>query len=995
MEQHELRLDEAQDFLGPDAPAQIHAATHHAGVRAGRVNQDAVETRGVGFRRRGWQRFNAGHAEARAILPNALEAVGIVVAGDETALVLHSRADKRRLAAGRGAEVEHGFARLRIENMHREKRARILHIEPAVAETVEAGERRMGFEPEDGALANPIPVTKIELDVLVLDILLVPALEERAGGGLDHVQPCVGEWRRVVPFEQPRRVGRTPALMPAGDKPFGVRPAEVRLGLLERLQRAAGLILFTRITAKERVDEASLRLEAKSFDQLDRLVHSRVIGHAIEPEKLVEAETQEMLQFGLLYAAIGLAGDEPVERGLPAHDAAAEFLAQRAIGRRERGFRQRAIEQGFDVILAPFTLPQHLRGNFSWSLKSHTAIMSGRAQAREEFGSMNFKEEFEKLVATGKITRAQIEPLVQLATHGYCSHRSWGFGKVTAVDAVLGRVVIDFQSKKAHAMDLAFAATSLTAIPKNHILARKAADLAGLRQMAALHHLDLVRLVLQSYDGRATADQIQQVLVPDVIADDYKKWWEVAKREMKTDGHFLVPVKKTEPIVLQEAETTLQDRLLTDFRAAKGLKAKLAVTHELVKSAHDLSNKKAAAAEVLPALNADIASHLRTQQPLALEAIFARDDLRHGTGADAIEGEPNANAIWSQNPRLNQLLEEITAAKHRRALVSFQESSPVWFEAALGIINTVSAKLCHECVQVLAQAGHLTRVRDALARLISQHQASSELLLWLAKERSDTFADILGPEVFRAMITAMERDAFNEKKSNRLRDFILSDMELIEDLIGSADIETIKDLTRALQLSPSFDDMDKRSLLARIVKAHPAVQSLISGEQHAKQDTTLIVSWASLERRKVEYEDMVKVQIPANSKEIAIARSYGDLRENHEYKAAKEMQKILMRRKSEIEAELGRSRGTDFANPKTDIVSVGTTVTVSDSTGQRETYTLLGAWDGDPDKNILSYLTPLAQALMGRAAGVSVNFEMEGSKKALRIESIIAATTLP
>ncbi len=605
---------------------------------------------------------------------------------------------------------------------------------------------------------------------------------------------------------------------------------------------------------------------------------------------------------------------------------------------------------------------------------------------------MNFKEEFEKLVATGKITRAQIDPLVQLATHGYCSHRSWGFGKVTAVDAVLGRVVIDFQSKKGHGMDLSFAASSLTAIPKDHILARKSADIAGLRQMAALHHIDLIRVVLQSHGGRATADQIQQVLVPDVIADDYKKWWEVAKREMKTNGHFLVPSKKTDVIVLQEAETTLQDRLLSDFRAAKGLKAKLTVTHELVKSAHDLSDKKAAAAEVLPLLNADIASHLRTQQPLALEAIFARDDLRHGTGAAAIEGEPTAKGVWSQNPRLNQLLEEIAAAKHRRALLSFQESSPIWFEAVIGIVNNVSAKLCHECVQVLAQGGHLERVRDALGRLISQHQASSELLLWIAKERSDTFADILGPEVFRAMITAMERDAFNEKKSNRLRDFILGDMELIGDLVGSADIDVIKDLTRALQLSPSFDDMDKRSLLARIVKAHPAVQSLISGEQHIKQDTALIVSWASLGRRKIEDEEMVKVQIPANSKDIAIARSYGDLRENHEYKAAKETQKVLMRRKSELEDQLGRARGTDFANPKTDVVGIATTVTVCDSAGLRETYTLLGAWDGDPDRGILSYLTPLAQALMGRAAGETVDFEMGDTKKRFHLESIVGAT---
>src|SRR5438034_7088772 len=206
------------------------------------------------------------------------------------------------------------------------------------------------------------------------------------------------------------------------------------------------------------------------------------------------------------------------------------------------------------------------------------------------------------------------------------------------------------------------------------------------------------------------------------------------------------------------------------------------------------------------------------------------------------------------------------------------------------------------------------------------------------------------------MLTAMERDQFNEKRSNRLRDFILDDQDLLVELIGSADLEVIKDLTRALQLSPCFDDMDKRSLLARIVKSYPAVQSLISGEQ-SRQDASLLVSWESLEKRKSEYTELVQKKIPANSKEIAIARSYGDLRENHEYKAAKEMQKILMRRKSELEAQLVRARGTDFASARTDAVGLGTRVRVTDLVANHpETFTILGAWDSDPEKGVVSYL---------------------------------------
>jgi transcription elongation GreA/GreB family factor/transcription elongation factor GreA-like protein len=602
------------------------------------------------------------------------------------------------------------------------------------------------------------------------------------------------------------------------------------------------------------------------------------------------------------------------------------------------------------------------------------------------------KEEFEKLVATGKLTKQQVEPLVALTESRYCMHRSWGFGKITTVDTVFARFVIDFPSKAGHTMDLAFAADSLKPIPPDHILARKLSDIESLRQMAALHHLDLIKLVLQSYGGRATIDQIEKALVPDVITSDWKKWWEAAKRELKKDGHFQLPGKKSEPIIYQAKETSLQERLMGEFRAAKGLKARVSVAHELLKSISDLTDKKAAGEEALTTLNNEIAAYQRNQPAVALEAIFVREDLRDAIGGEPTEQAISSNTFWTQETKFGAVLEALPAAKHRRALESFKEANPnLWHDALISSLNSVSTKLAGEMAHALIHGGKLDLLKETLARLISQHQASSDLLLWLAKERSDTYADILGPEVFRAMLTAMERDQFNEKRSNKLRDFILDDQTLLVELIGSADLEVIKDLTRALQLSPCFDDMDKRSLLARIVKTYPAVQSMISGES-TRQEATLQVSWESLERRKNEYQELVQKKIPANSKEIAVARSYGDLRENHEYKAAKEMQKILMRQKSDLETQLVRARGTDFANVKTDVVSIGTKVGVTDlNANHSEHFEILGAWDSDPEKGIISYLTPVAQALIGKKIGEEVELELEGAKKRFRVDSIAAA----
>src|SRR5215831_340592 len=134
------------------------------------------------------------------------------------------------------------------------------------------------------------------------------------------------------------------------------------------------------------------------------------------------------------------------------------------------------------------------------------------------------REELEKMAVAGKLEPRHIEPLLRLIENGFCMHRSWGFGQIRSVDTVFARFTIDFPNKPGHTMDLSFAAESLKPISKDHILARKASDLEGLRQLAATNHLELVKLVLNSYEGKATVEQIQQVLVPDVIRDDWKKW---------------------------------------------------------------------------------------------------------------------------------------------------------------------------------------------------------------------------------------------------------------------------------------------------------------------------------------------------------------------------------------------------------------------------------------------------------------------------------------
>ena len=78
--------------------------------------------------------------------------------------------------------------------------------------------------------------------------------------------------------------------------------------------------------------------------------------------------------------------------------------------------------------------------------------------------------------------------------------------------------------------------------------------------------------------------------------------------------------------------------------------------------------------------------------------------------------------------------------------------------------------------------------------------------------------------------------------------------------------------------------------------------------------------------------------------------------------------------------------------PRTDVVSIGTIVRATDLDDQPDArrFTILGAWDSDPDKGIVSYLSPVAQSLLNRKVGDEVEFEIHGARHRHRIESIEA-----
>ncbi|MGI8956390.1 MAG: GreA/GreB family elongation factor [Chthoniobacterales bacterium] len=599
--------------------------------------------------------------------------------------------------------------------------------------------------------------------------------------------------------------------------------------------------------------------------------------------------------------------------------------------------------------------------------------------------------ELQKLVDAGKLTAAGAEQLDQLTPGSYCLHKSWGFGRVADWNLLLNQILIDFAKKKAHPMQLQYAAENLAPIPADHFLAQKATDLPALKTQLRENAPEVMRNILQSLGGKATPAQISGWLLGDVFSEpEFKRWWDSTKKLLKKEGHFLFPTKKNDPIELRDAPVSRADEMLTFFNQARQPKEQAAALDQIIKLHHEFESPETQLQPLLEAIEETARRNQRLNPAMAFEFLIARDDL--------LQLEPKLRSanpdftlerlIVEEEPHLGEILPKIPSAKERRILHVLPAAlGERWTQRALQLMQGSNARLVSSMPKVFAEAGRLDDLRAALDRSLREHSATSEMLYWLCKNRSD-WPELINPELLSAILSACERDQHNESnsRSTRLRDLLLSDRSLIPDIFAGAEPGLARDAMRRLLLSPVFDELTKRSLMARIIKLYPDLQSLVSGEQAEEKSDALVVSWSSLEKRKAELLELVNKKIPENSKEIGVARSYGDLRENFEFKAAKEMQAVLMRRKSELERDLHRARGTTFESPDLSQVSIGTIVTLRDpSSNEVETYTILGAWDGDPDRSIISYQTAIGQSLLGHRLGeiVELNAENDSGRYAI------------
>jgi transcription elongation factor GreA len=439
-----------------------------------------------------------------------------------------------------------------------------------------------------------------------------------------------------------------------------------------------------------------------------------------------------------------------------------------------------------------------------------------------------------------------------------------------------------------------------------------------------------------------------------------------------------------------------EQEILEEYYVTKQPKKKILLAEKL----YQISSSVEEIEKDLPHIFDDLTATIKDARQLTtadrLHGVWVRNDLARHLHTDVDILEPTSASIILASQDHVSLAEQLPSNYQRRFLDVITRVYPdSWQDVIINLLRSSQGKFTAECITFLVDKGQGDLVADCFRRWLNEQTLKSSVLLWIIRNRhSRKFAKLVdgmvSPRLLAAIFYAIDYEALQNTSNRRitLADALSDDPELIADLLAESNDETARDLAQTLLLNQGFEDLTKKSLIARFIKLFPKIQSLVAGEA-TRQVEALFVSQESFDARKREYENLLQVRIPENKAAIQAARELGDLRENAEYKMARQEQDTLLARKSYLETEISRARVTDFSVANLAAVGIGSIVElINRGSGRTHRYAILGAWDSNPEKDIISYKTPLGQTLLGKKTGDAVRTEIGGSVEEWTLQKI-------
>jgi len=607
---------------------------------------------------------------------------------------------------------------------------------------------------------------------------------------------------------------------------------------------------------------------------------------------------------------------------------------------------------------------------------------------------------------------ADFEKHIAFDKGNFVYHRTWGVGRIASI--VGDEIKIDFSKKRGHAMALKMAVDALQTLNKEHIWVLKATKKKDeLREMILKEKekntndniVWTLKTIIKSFGNACDMKRIKAELSPDakglITPGEWSTWNTKARDILKSNPDFGVSPENSDVFIVRDRPVSVTEKLYNEFTAQRNFYDKVSAIRDYA------GNKKADPdseyfTEMLTYFSsflrpAPVNESRRTADSASQSAEYAvssyllLDELglnkNYSFIKSALVSQGNAVSfadVFSNLKDIPLYFKNLKDAKLKAEfLANVKQFISHWADIYVKLFPYSQLPSIPENLE---EAGQDSKLTSLCFDCFDKHRDNREAVVWLYKNsRNKNWFKAANISFEKQLITLIHildftyRDIENNKntvenkKINKLvYNILFKDGDLML-FFDTADEDAIIRIFTFLNDVKDLDPQDKLNLRYRILDKFPNFK-FITDVEKKKVSRGLMVTHTMYEEKKKLLDRIMRVDYPANAKELEYAKSLGDLRENAEYKAALEKQEQLNSQMAKINEEFEKAQLFDPKSVNTSKVSFGTKVTLfNENSGKDEEYTILGPWESeankDSNKNIINYLSPFGRDILNKTVG--------------------------
>jgi transcription elongation GreA/GreB family factor len=537
-----------------------------------------------------------------------------------------------------------------------------------------------------------------------------------------------------------------------------------------------------------------------------------------------------------------------------------------------------------------------------------------------------------------------------------------GVGRVVEVNLGLESFKVDFERHRGLMVGFKAAAKLLRPLPPGHVLRRKLEDPAGLK---AASPPELLRVTLQSFDQPLTAGEIREALAGIVTEAQWTSWWNAARKHPQV---LASGGGARQTYTWAESSGDAQESVWRAFERAEPRRQLELLRREGPRD---------------PALRDRMAARLQEvggeaaaggDPGLAWETWFGLERAG-GPGSLDLARLPWAPEALLAARDLGRLFGGIEDRLLReRAYLMARENRADWTAVYRDALTRESDPRALDTLAGGLAAGAPRELDRFLDGLLTQPHRHPAAFTWLA-ERAAVDEEVRARNPLRLLqqiLGSLNRDEFAAYRQRLLA--LAESGSTLPRLLAHLGEEQAPQAEDAVKRAAALEPYQREQLLAALELRFQSLRRQAAVPLYATPE--------SITAKRAELQQILNVEIPANRKAIAEARALGDLRENYEYKAARQRHEYLNARAAALNAELLRVRPIETGGVDLSAVRIGTRVHLVGPEGRERVITLLGPWESRPEDDVLSYESDLGKLLLDKPVGAAI--ELGGARWTVR-----------